>query len=214
MDGHYASCTVHGSDSQLLEHNIMFAINMPEQASLAARGMAILYYLLLLTPVGRRIANNTGSGAGLCSSTTACCSKVHHDGTGTMPQEIYAIVQAFAAAVQGLLQRQASALQGLPEAIAERRRGDAVALVHRASPMCAPSLTPSLHLSHSELSTGAALPRLTLLEIVVHTEKLRVRDVPCYWAALLDEDCQADPAGLHQMVLQSWLSVLMAMSEY
>ncbi|KAK9865637.1 hypothetical protein WJX84_005742 [Apatococcus fuscideae] len=82
-------------------------------------------------------------------------------------------LQAFAAAVQGLLQRQASALQGLPEAIAERRRGDAVALVHRASPMCAPSLTPSLHLSHSELSTGAALPRLTLLEIVVHTEKLR-----------------------------------------
>ena len=66
------------------------------------------------------------------------------------------------------------ALQGLPGAVAERRRGDAAALAHRAEPMHGPALRTSLHLTLSEPEATASLPCLTLLEAVVHTEKMRV----------------------------------------
>ncbi|KAK9818658.1 hypothetical protein WJX74_010423 [Apatococcus lobatus] len=82
-------------------------------------------------------------------------------------------LQALAAAVQGLLQHKAKALQGLPGAIAERRRGDAAALARRAAPMRVPPLPASIHLTHSDAPLPATQPRLTLLEVVVHTEKLR-----------------------------------------
>ncbi len=84
------------------------------------------------------------------------------------------LVQAFAAAVQGLLQDKARALQGLPRAVEDRRRGDAAALAHRAEPMIHPALCTSLHLTLAEPPATAFMPRLTLLEVVVHTEKLRV----------------------------------------